>query len=144
MDFSSAYLNGELDVPIFMRQPPGFELAGREHQVCELRKTLYGLKQSGRAWYQKLDSHLRSTGFARTYADNCVYVRGLGTVDVIIVAVYVDDLIIIGEVKSTVNAMKNELAAHSKMRKKLGIGAAPHQLSSGSVERRRSLSGAPT
>ena len=44
MDFSSAYLMGEVDIPIYMRQPPGFELDGRENEVCEFKKTLYGLK----------------------------------------------------------------------------------------------------
>jgi len=77
---------------IYMHQPPGFELPGREKEVCELKKMLYSLKQSGRAWYQKLDAHLWSIGFTRTHTDNCVYVQGLGTNDIIILAVYVDDL----------------------------------------------------
>jgi len=55
---------------IYMHQPPGFELPGREKEVCEL-------------W---------SIGFTRTHTDNCVYVQGLGTNDIIILAVYVDDL----------------------------------------------------
>jgi len=52
MDVKTAFLNGELDVVIYMEQPEGFVQKGREHLVCKLRKTLYGLKQSGRAWYE--------------------------------------------------------------------------------------------
>ena len=48
MDVKSAYLNGELDETIYMRQPPGFEVRGSKDKVCKLQKTLYGLKQAGR------------------------------------------------------------------------------------------------
>lgn len=56
IDIKGAYLNGTLtdDEVIYMRQPPGFESSEHPKKVCRLRKTLYGLKQSGRHWYQKL------------------------------------------------------------------------------------------
>ena len=50
MDVKTAFLNGELDVEIYMEQPEGFVQKGREHLVCKLRKSLYGLKQSGRVY----------------------------------------------------------------------------------------------
>jgi Reverse transcriptase (RNA-dependent DNA polymerase) len=55
IDIKGAYLNGILtsDETIFMKQPPGYRV-GSPEQVCRLRKTLYGLKQSGRHWYQRL------------------------------------------------------------------------------------------
>ena len=46
MDVVSAFLNGELKEEIYMRQPPGYELKGKEELVCKLRKSIYGLKQS--------------------------------------------------------------------------------------------------
>ena len=52
MDVSSAFLNGDLDEEIYMSQPEGFVQPGQEHLVCRLRKSLYGLKQSPRQWYQ--------------------------------------------------------------------------------------------
>ena len=52
LDVKSAYLNGDLDEVIYMRQPPGTAAPGEEHLVCLLKKSLYGLKQAGCAWYQ--------------------------------------------------------------------------------------------
>src|SRR5271156_845564 len=48
MDVKSAYLNGDLEEDIFMLQPDGYVVAGKEHLVCKLAKSLYGLKQAGR------------------------------------------------------------------------------------------------
>jgi hypothetical protein len=61
MDIKGAYLNGELEEEIYMRQPEGFsDGSGR---VCRLKRTLYGLKQSGRAWNQQLNKYLTEIGF---------------------------------------------------------------------------------
>ena len=62
LDISHAYLNGELEEEIYMRQPEGFEVGGPEY-VCKLNKSLYGLKQAGRVWNKKLHSVLLSMGF---------------------------------------------------------------------------------
>ena len=56
IDIKGAYLYGTLDPDkvIYMRQPAGFVSRDHPDWVCQLVKTLYGLKQSGRRWYQKL------------------------------------------------------------------------------------------
>ena len=51
MDVKTAFLNGELEEDIYMEQPEGFVEQGKEHLVCKLKSSLYGLKQSPRAWY---------------------------------------------------------------------------------------------
>jgi hypothetical protein len=58
MDVSTAFLNGELNQEIYMKQPEGFIVKGKEHCICRLRKALYGLKQGSRQWYKKLDETL--------------------------------------------------------------------------------------
>jgi hypothetical protein len=45
----SAFLNGELEEVVFVRQPPGFSIPGQEHKVLQLKKALYGLRQAPRA-----------------------------------------------------------------------------------------------
>jgi len=56
IDIKSTYLNGELteNENIFMKQPPSYPAPNSSRKVCHLLKTLYGLKQSGHRWYQKL------------------------------------------------------------------------------------------
>ena len=56
IDIKGAYLNGKLtnNEVIYMRQLPGYATPCLEGKVCHLYKTLYGLKQSGRHWYQQL------------------------------------------------------------------------------------------
>lgn len=49
-DVKSAFLNGELEEHIFMKQPEGF--TDNPNLVCKLKKSLYGLKQSPRCWNQ--------------------------------------------------------------------------------------------
>ena len=55
MDVKTAFLNGHLEEEIYMQQPEGFIARGNEHLVCKLKRTLYGLKQSPRVWYQTID-----------------------------------------------------------------------------------------
>ncbi len=74
MDVKIAFLNGELEEDIYMEQPQGFVHQGDEHIVCKLHKSLYGLKQSPRAWNQKLNTFFKSIKFMKSEADLSVYV----------------------------------------------------------------------
>ena len=75
LDVKAAFLHGELEEEIYMRQPPGFSKEGQEELVLKLKKSIYGLKQSGRVWNKRFDKELRSLGFSRLQADPCVYLR---------------------------------------------------------------------
>ena len=74
MDVVSAFLNGKLDEEIYMEQPDGYVVAGKENLVCKLKKSLYGLKQSPWCWYSAFKDYLESMGFKQSEADPCVYV----------------------------------------------------------------------
>ena len=54
LDVKSSFPNGELSEDVYVSQPEGFVLKGKEHLVYKLVKALYGLKQAPRAWYAKL------------------------------------------------------------------------------------------
>jgi hypothetical protein len=66
MDVKSAFLNGDLKEEVYVHQPPRFTIPGKEGKVLHLRKTLYGLWQTPRAWNVKLDSTLKGMGFGQT------------------------------------------------------------------------------
>ena len=53
MDVKTAFLHGDLDKEIYMQQPKGFVVPGKEQMVCKLSRSLYGLK-----WYKKFDSFM--------------------------------------------------------------------------------------
>ena len=94
MDIKTAFLNSELDVVIFMKQPEGFVRKGREHLVCKLKKSLYKLKQSKRAWYKCIHIFFVKRGFTRRHTDHSLYI--IQTCDyIMIVIIYVDDFIIL-------------------------------------------------
>ena len=75
IDVDNAYLNGTIEeqYEVYMEQAPGFEIKNPDAKgrrlVCRLKKGLYGLKQSGRLWYQKLASELEAIGFTQIKSD---------------------------------------------------------------------------
>jgi hypothetical protein len=58
MDVKTTFLHGDLEEEIYMKQPEGFVVKGKKELVCKLKKSLYGLKQSPRMWYQKFDTYI--------------------------------------------------------------------------------------
>ena len=91
MDVKGAYLNRQLKEKVYMQQPEGYgDNTGR---VCELVKTLYGLKQSGREWNNELDQKLKRFGFKRLVFDPCTYKKESDN-ELVIITVWVDDLLI--------------------------------------------------
>src|SRR6266702_759951 len=89
-DFNGAYLNGELseEEDIYMKNPPGYD--GEEGTVKHLKKSLYGLKQAGRKWYDTLQRTLADLGFRVSEVDPGVFHTRIGD-DPVIIAVHVDD-----------------------------------------------------
>ena len=116
MDVITAFLNGDLKEEIYMEQPPGFVQEGKENLVCKLNKSLYGLKQSPRCWNEKFTSHMKSLGFKESTADPCVFTRINKRGKVEVIAVYVDDLILLAETQEEMQQMKTSLTSTFKMK----------------------------
>ena len=72
-DVKMAFTQAPLEDEIFMYEPEGFETEKKEKEVCLLKKSLYGLKQSARNWQLLLKSYFLQNGILPTHADPCVY-----------------------------------------------------------------------
>lgn len=108
MDVRSAFLNGELSEEVYVAQPPGYVIAGKEQSVLKLRKALYGLRQAPRAWYAKFDDSMASLGFTRSPLEHAVYRRG-DKQSFLLVGVYVDDLVITGTSLTEIEEFKRQM-----------------------------------
>ncbi|KAG7552374.1 Zinc finger CCHC-type [Arabidopsis thaliana x Arabidopsis arenosa] len=115
MDVKTAFLNGELDEEIYMEQPEGFIVEGKEKKVCKLKKSLYGLKQAPKQWHEKFDNTMRSYGFKINECDKCVYIKETKK-DTIIVCLYVDDMLIMGTSRDIINTTKKMLSDNFEMK----------------------------
>ena len=116
MDVSTAFLHGELTEEVYMKQPEGFVEQVKEHLVCRLNRSIYGLKQSPRCWNHALDSRLKEMGFKQTPGDPCLYINPDSEGEMFIVAVYVDDIVLGGRSKAKMIAVKAELSQKFEMK----------------------------
>src|SRR6202046_1159695 len=114
MDVRTAFLNGDLEQDIYMKQPEGFVASGKENLVCKLRKSLYGLKQASRAWYDKIHHAFVDMGFTVLSADTCVYQLRKANL-YILVALYVDDLLLVSNSLEGLSALKRDLSRRFSM-----------------------------
>ncbi|EWM24819.1 gag-pol polyprotein [Nannochloropsis gaditana] len=118
MDVETAYLQSDLEEKVYIKQPIGYEQYGPngEELVCRLRKSLYGLKQSGRNWHKKIDGWFRGYGFHSSSADPCLYVKFGSSGEILVIVLYVDDLIITGKSRDMINDFKLAVSKEFSMK----------------------------
>ena len=110
-DIVSAFPNAEIDTEIYMEQPEGY--SQDKDLVCLLNKALYGLKQAGRQWLLKLTSLLDKLGFISLKTDITVFIHQKLA---IIIAVYVDDLLVLAKNIEIANSIYKELEKVVKLK----------------------------
>ena len=93
MDVKTTFLNGDLEENVYMAQPKGFVMEGKEQMGCRLKKSIYGLKQASRQWYLKFDQTIRNFGVKENIEDNCVYAK-FKNEKFIFLVLYVDDILL--------------------------------------------------
>src|SRR5438128_11580372 len=130
MDVVTAYLYGSLDsdiymkVPkgldsdIYMKVPKGLKIPNKNHNrnmyCVKLQKSLYGLKQSGRMWYNRLKEFLLQKGYSNNDDCPCVFIKK-STNGFCIISVYIDDLNIIGNTQD-IDEARNHLKTEFEMK----------------------------
>nr|GEX12782.1 zinc finger, CCHC-type [Tanacetum cinerariifolium] len=115
MDVKTAFLNGDLDEEVYMKQPEGFVLPGHENKVCKSKKSLYGLKQAPKRWHDKFDKSILSNGFTHNSSDRCIYYEFTKEYGVIL-CLYVDDILIVGTDMNGINETKKFLSSCFQMK----------------------------
>nr|AAF65309.1 reverse transcriptase [Picea glauca] len=120
MDVKTTFLHGDLEEEIYMKQPEGFVVKGNKELVCKINKSLCGVKQSPRMWYQKFDTYILRLGFVISRADHCVYSKQVGN-HFIYVVLYVDDMLLVGNNMDVIKEVKSQLSSKFDMK---DLGAA--------------------
>ena len=122
MDVKLAYLHGVLEEEIDMEKPEGFIAKGDKDKVCKHICSLYRLKQAGQVWNRTFTHTIKTKlGFDTMHSDAGVYVlchhhkRGDSETDVILI-LYVDDLLLLGEDLSKIQDIKCQLGKLYQMK----------------------------
>jgi hypothetical protein len=113
MDVKSSFLHGDLQEEIYTEQPPNY-VQNDSNLAYHLKKYLYGLKKSPRAWYAKMDSFLLSTNFSRCHYDLNVYNMKVES-HLIVLFIYVDGLILTGSDPKLLILVKSNIEKKFKM-----------------------------
>ena len=126
VDVTAAYLNAPLTEPEHMRLSADLSkilveavpsrsmyLDKNGTIVVRLKKALYGLKNSGKLWYQELNNFMSENHFERSNIDKCLYTRRDGD-KVTHALVYVDDILLIGNDKAFRTSIKRKLSNRFK------------------------------
>lgn len=111
-DIKTAFLNGELQEEIYLKQPPGFKISD---QVYKLKKSLYGLKQAARVWNQMINQVLIQDGFVQGQADMCLYIKHFKGKSCYII-IHVDDMLVAGTDLEIINQVYFNLAKHFQVK----------------------------
>jgi hypothetical protein len=113
VDVKNAFLHGTLMETVYSSPPPGFGHDARPDLVCRLNRSLYGLKQTPRAWYSRFASYLTSIGFVEAKSDTFLFIYRRGD-DTVFLLLYVDDIALtastIDLLQRTIVALQREFA----------------------------------
>ena len=130
LDIKNVFLHDDLAEEVYMERQPGFVAHGESGSVCRLRLSLYGLKQSPRAWFGSFSSVIQDFGRTRSIANHSVFYHHTSSGQCIYLIFYVDDIVIIGKDQDGIQRLKQHLYSHfqtkdlRKLKYFLGIGIA--------------------
>ncbi|KAK1419766.1 hypothetical protein QVD17_29081 [Tagetes erecta] len=115
LDVETAFLNGRLKEEVYVKQPDGFIVTGKEDHVYKLNRALYGLRQAPRAWNERLDKTMRKLEFKRCPREPSVYTK-IANGELLVIGVYVDDLVVTGSSLEEIKKFKTQMMLEFKMK----------------------------
>ncbi|XP_071740533.1 uncharacterized protein [Rutidosis leptorrhynchoides] len=114
-DVKNAFLHGDLKEEVYMEGPPGFTSDFREREVCLLKKSLYSLKQSPRAWFGRFTIAMENYGFKQSNSDHTLFLKQRNNLITCLI-IYVDDMIITGNDQEEISKLKTNLFKEFEMK----------------------------
>ena len=115
MNVKNTFLNGKLEEEVYMNLSVRFDKESKVGKVCKLRKSLYGLKQSPHAWFNRFSKSLHYQGYTQANLDHMLFYKHKNE-KVTILTVYVDDIILTSNDKGEREQLKKKLALEFKMK----------------------------
>ena len=107
LDVKTAFLYGDLNDEVYMEIPDHIKTKDNEGMVILLSRTLYGLKQAAQSWWMTLGKSMKDMGFQKIYSDAGVFIFRKSN-KIVIVLVYVDDALFMGNDHQLVLEMKKK------------------------------------
>nr|GFC87053.1 putative reverse transcriptase, RNA-dependent DNA polymerase [Tanacetum cinerariifolium] len=98
-----------------MKAPPSFLEHFKPGEACRLKKSLYGLKQSPRAWFGRFTLAMKRYGFKQSNSDHTLFLKNRKN-HVTCLIIYVDDMVITGNDEEEIKRLKVGLFAEFKMK----------------------------
>jgi len=120
LDVKSAYLHGELVEDVYVDQPLSYQKEDK-NKVYKLKKALYGLRQAPRAWYNKIEDYFTQELLDKCPHEHTLFVKQIKEGKILIVSLYVDYLIYIGNDEALHENIKSSMSDLGKMRYSLGV-----------------------
>ncbi|MBW0479734.1 hypothetical protein O181_019449 [Austropuccinia psidii MF-1] len=114
-NIETAFLHGDMDALLHVKQVKGYEEKGKENCVWHLRKSLYGTKQAPCMWKSKLASALSSLGLISTRSDESLFINDEKS---LLLHVHVDDGFIISQLEDKIIEFLNKLNSIFKLKSK--------------------------
>lgn len=115
LDVTTAFLHGHLKETVYMEQPEGFIKKENEGKVLKLNRAIYGLKQSSRVWYKKVEEVLTNLGYKTSNFEPCVFIKNDND-SLTIIALYVDDFFIFSNDHIESENLKKELSNNFQLK----------------------------
>ncbi|MBW0576681.1 hypothetical protein O181_116396 [Austropuccinia psidii MF-1] len=111
----TAFLHGEMDALVYVKQVKGYEVKGKENWVWQLQKSLYGTKQAPHMWKAKLTATLNNLGLASAQSDKSLFVNSDKT---LLLHVHIDDGFIIRKSENAIIVFLDKLNNTLKLKYK--------------------------
>lgn len=115
LDAPTAFLSGDIKECVYMEIPENSNFENCHNKVLKLKKAIYGLKQSARAWYMKVESCLFNLGFIKSKYEPCLFMKCHDNVK-IYVALFVDDFFVFYNCENAYKIMRSVLESDFKIK----------------------------